>query len=202
MNSMPTRFAPLLVLLLAGCASWNFVGTESHPALKPGTQLATFERGRGADHETKVEVRSGGSDVAASSVDRVMPYCVALTTPDAAIAYSDVVRRLSVADSGARGMAVEPDATLPGTGGSGRYSRDDAAAWGIAFEPQAQPYAGGFAVGRVVLFPPMPHPVLINAPSPWRLVYVREIVFPDGTIRQLDEKTLTNGSDAARYAKY
>jgi hypothetical protein len=201
MNVMRIRLAALL-LLLSGCASWNFVGTEPHPALRQDVTLATFERGRGTDHETRVDVRAAGGDVTASSVERVMPYCRRLDTADAAVAYSDLVRRLRVPDSGARGMAVEPDASLKGTGGSGRYSRDDAAAWGIPFEPAGAAYAGGFAVSRVVLLPPMPHPVLINAPSPWRLVLVREIVFPDGTIRQVDEKTLSNGTDAARFSKF
>jgi len=53
-----------------------------------------------------------------------------------------------------------------------------------------------------VLIPPIENPQFANAATPWRLVLVREVVFPDGSIRQIDEKTLTNGQDAARFARF
>ncbi len=53
----------------------------------------------------------------------------------------------------------------------------------------------------MVLVPPRPDPVL-DSTSPWRLVRVTEVVYPDGAIRTLDQKTLTNGNDAARFARF
>ena len=165
-----------------------------------GVQGRPCERGRGADRERRVEARAGVADVAAHSGDSLMPFVRQLDTAEAAIAYSDLVRTLAVTDSGARGIAIRPDPALAGPGGCGRYSRSDAAAWGISFEPTARPNAGGFEVARGVLYPPDTHHTLLNAASPWRLVLTREVVFPDGTIRPIEDRTLTNGQDAARFA--
>jgi hypothetical protein len=200
---MTRAFLVPALLLAASCASgWRFVGAEDHAALVPGAQIATFERGRGAEHERRVEIRAGGEDLAATSVEKVMPYVKRPDTPEAAVAFSDLVRRLAVANSGAHGLALTPDPSLEGPGGSGRYSRSDATAWGIDFEPTSRANAGGFEVSRVVLLSPVALPALPRFGSPWRLVLVHEVVFPDGTIRFLDEKTLTNGQDAARFAAY
>ncbi len=192
-------FAPLL----AGCASrWKFISAEDNPALRPGAQIVTFERGRGERHERRVDVRVDGDDVSVTTVDDVMPYVRPIETPEAAIAYSALVRELGVTDAGAHGRLVRPDATLSGYGSGGRYSAADAAVWRIPLEPTAHPNAGGFEVSRVVLQPPGQHPLLPTVVTPWRLLYVREIVFKDGTIRFVDEHTLTNGEDAARFVEH
>src|SRR5262245_27563817 len=141
-----------LPLLLAGCASgWTFVGAEDHPGLRPGAQIATFERGRGADHERRTDVRSGGQDATVRTVDDVMRFARPIDSPEAAVAYSALVRELGVGESGARGWIVRPDATLSGFGSSGRYSGADAAVWAVPFEPTVRPSAGGYEVSRVVL---------------------------------------------------
>ena len=57
-------------------------------------------------------------------------------------------------------------------------------------------------MSRVVLQPHAQHPLLPTVVTPWRLLYVREIVFKDGTIRFVDEQTLTNGEDAARFVEH
>jgi len=130
--------------VLASCAGWNFVGAADHPALRPGVQLATFERGRGAEHERLVEIRADGRDVAATTVDRLLPFVRPPTPPQAAIAYSDIVRRIGVADAGVRGVALEPDRSLTGTGSSGRYSalrRRRRGAWTSSRSPFPTPVA-------------------------------------------------------------
>ena len=197
---MRKRFL-LIVLLAASCSTpWSFVGAANHPALVEGAQVATFERGRGAERERRVEVRAGAKDFPADSVDDLMPFVKPIDTAEAAIAYAGLVRALGVTDAGAHGIVVRPDASLTGPGGSGRYSVRDAAAWGIPFLPAARPNAGGFEVAHVILLAPAAHHTLPNAPTPWRLVLTREVVFPDGTIRRIEDKTLTNGQDAARFA--
>ena len=200
---MRTLLLLVLVPLLAGCASrWKFVAAEDNPALRPGAKIATFERGRGAARERRVDVRIDGEDLSVTSVDEVMEYVRPIETPDAAIAYSALVRELGVTDAGARGQLVRPDATLSGPGSGGRYSGADAAVWRIPFEPTARPNAGGFEVSRVVLQAPAQHPLIPTVTTPWRLLYIREIVFKDGTIRYVDEHTLTNGEDAARFVEH
>ncbi len=197
------RRAAVLSLLLAGCASgWTLVATEDDPALRPGARLATFERGRGDSHERREEIRIDGDDVSVQTVDAVMKYARPIDSADAAAAYSALVRELGVADSGARGLLVRPDATIAERGSGGRYSKTDAAIWRIDFEPTARPYAGGFAVSRVVLLPPTANAFLPGVWSPWRLVYETEVVFKDGTIRPLEERTLTDDQDAARFAEH
>jgi hypothetical protein len=193
----------LPILLLAGCASqWKLVGAEDNPALRPGAQVATFERGRGGSHERRVDVRVDGADVSVTSVDDLMQYARPIDSAAAAVAYSALVRELGVTDAGAHGLLVRPDPTLEGYGSGGRYSGADAAVWRIPFEPTARPNAGGFEVSRVVLVPPGQHPTIPTKVTPWRLLYVREIVFRDGTIRFVDENTITNGADAARFAEH
>jgi len=198
---MRLRFLPLL-LLAASCAGWKFVGATDHPALVPGAQLATFEKGRGATKMHKVDIRMGGDDVSAHSIDDVMPYVRPIDSPEAAAAYADLIRELIVPDAGARGLAVRPDPSLAGPGGAGRYSRVDALSWGIEFAPTGRVWPGGFEVKHVVLFPPTPHPSLPHVVSPWRLVLLTEVVSADGTIRSIESKTLLNGEDAARYAGF
>jgi hypothetical protein len=192
---------PLLLLLAGACASgWRLSAAHDHAALRDGVELVTLERGRGSSRQRRTEIREHGDDISVTSVDELMAYVRPLDTPEAAIAYSDLVRELGIADSGARGMAVRPDPALTGPGGNARYSRTDAEGWGIAFEPTARLYAGGFEVSRVVLLAPVPHPVLVKVATPWRLVLLRELVLADGFIRSVDEKTLTNGQDAVRFA--
>src|SRR5262245_37651213 len=108
---------PLLLLLvfLAGCSSgWKFVSAESHPALKDGAQIATFERGRGAEHERRFDLRVGGDDKSSPTTETVMEYARPIDSVDAAIAYSALVRDLGVVDAGVRGRAVRPDPTMEG----------------------------------------------------------------------------------------
>lgn len=193
--------ALFISLLLAACAApWTPTGARSHDALKDGAEIVTLERGAGASRERLARIRWQGEDADASSVEDLLPFVRPIETAEAAIAYSELVRVLGVADAGARGFAVRADGSLTGPGGSGRYSVADAAAWGVDFLPTARPYAGGFEVSRVVLLPPVQHPHLERVFSPWKLVLVREVVFADGRIRATDERTLTNGSDAARFA--
>lgn len=198
---MRRLLALLLPLLAAACSStdWKLVGAASHPALREGAELIRFERGRGGERETRVDIRTPDGTDAAATVEETMRHVRPIDTREAAIAYADLVRELGLTDAGARGLSVRPDPALTGPGGSGRYSRSDAAAWGIDFEPASRLNAGGFEISHVVLLPPVPHAVLPSA-TPWRLVLLREIVFPDGTLRALDERTLTNGHDARRFA--
>jgi hypothetical protein len=191
-----------LVLLAASCAGWRFVGAEDHAALVPGAQLASYEKGRGVAREHRVEIRVDGSDLAAHSIDEAMPYLRPIDSPKAAIAYAMLVRELGISDAGGGGLEVRPDPKIDGPGGAGRYSKADAAGWGIPFEATARKYAEGYEVSHVVLFPPRQHPTMPQVRSPWRLLLVREVVSPDGTLRQLDTRTLSNGSDAERYAAY
>jgi hypothetical protein len=189
--------------LLAGCASdWKFVSAESHPALRDGAQIATFERGRGAQHERRYDIRFDGKDGDTPTIESVMEYARPIDSPEAAIAYSALVRELGVVDAGVRGLIVRPDPTIEGPGSGGRYSRADAAIWRIDFLPTARPYSGGFEVTRVVLMPPTPHPFMPNVSTPWRLLLVREVVFKDGTFKTVDEKTLSDGQDAVRFAEH
>jgi hypothetical protein len=193
----------IVVLLAASCASaWKQTGARAHPALIDGAELVTNERGRGKDREREVYVASGGESVRAGAVEDVLPYLRPLDTADAAIAYSDLAREVPLADAGAVGAALQFDPSLAGPGGNGKFSRTDAAFWGVATSPTARPYGGGFEVSRVILYAPVPDKDIPRYARPWRVVLLREVVFPDGHIRKVDEKTLTNGQDAARFATF
>ena len=194
---------PVLVLLAASCAgTWRQTGARAHPALIDGAELVTNERGRGKDREREVYVASGGTSVLIGAVDDVLPYVRPLDTAEAAIAYSDLAREVPLFDAGASGAALQFDASLAGPGGNGKFSRTDAAFWGVSTTPTARPYGGGFEVTRVVLYSPVPDKDIPRYARPWRVALLREVVFPDGHIRKVDEKTLTNGQDAARFATF
>jgi hypothetical protein len=191
----------LLVLLAAACASgWREAGTRTHAALNEGALLSTSERGRGTSLERHVSVVSGGVAIETGLVDDVLPFVRPLDTPDAAIAYSELAREVPLVDSGAAGALLRFDPSLQGPGGNGKFSRTDAAFWGVTTAPTARPYGGGFEVTRVVLYSPVPDPDMPRYAKPWRVVLLKEVVFPDGRVRKVDEKTLTNGQDAARFA--
>ena len=92
--------------LLAGRASrWKFISAEDNPALRPGAQIVTFERGRG-DGTCGASTSVDGNDVSVTTVDDVMQYVRPIETPEAAIAYSALVRELGVTDAGAHGRLV------------------------------------------------------------------------------------------------
>jgi hypothetical protein len=196
-------FLFLLVLLAAACAGrWRDAGTRAHPALTDGAVLATNERGRGTSLERRVSVVSDGVKVESGAVDDVLPYVRPLDTPEAAIAYSELAREIPLVDSGAIGAMLRFDGSIDGPGGNGKFSRADAAFWGVSTTPTARPYGGGFEVTRVVLLTAVPNPDMPRFGQPWRVVLLREVVFPDGRIRRVDHKTLTNGEDAARFATF
>jgi hypothetical protein len=194
------RIAWIVALALASCAGWNLERTEPHPALRPGAALAVSTRGRGAEHERRVEIEEGGVTYAPGSVEALMERVRPIDSGESAIAYGDLVRRLRIPDAGVAGDPITPDSAIAGPGGSGHYSAADAEAWGIPFEPTAEPWGGGWAVRRVVLYAPVQHPLHVRVATPWRLVQVREVVYRDGTIRALEERTLSDGQDAARFA--
>src|SRR5262245_13454249 len=199
------RFTPLtlLALLAASCASgWKQTSNHTHAALIDGAELVTNERGRGKDRERRVEVVANGVAVESGEVEDVLPFVRPLDTADAAIAYSELARELPLVDAGATGAALQFDASMTGPGGNGRYSRTDADFWGVSPTPTARLYGGGFEVTRVVLYAPVPDPNIPRYARPWRVVLLREVVFPDGHIKKVDEKTLTNGQDAARFATF
>ena len=177
-------------------------GKKSHPALIDGAELWTNERGRGAERERRIDVVSNGVAVTTGRIDDVLPYVRPLETADAAIAYTELAREIPIVDAGTTGTALTYDPALAGPGGNGKYSRADASFWGISPSPTARPYGGGFEVTHVVLFAPVPDKDIPKYSRPWRVVLMKEVVFPDGRIRKVDEKTLTNGQDAARFATF
>src|SRR5262249_37438456 len=164
--------------------------------------LETSERGRGTSLERQVCVVSGGVAVMTGTVDDVMPYVRPIDTPEAAIAYSELAREVPLSDAGAVGALLRFDPSLAGPGGNGKFAKNAAAFWGVATAPTARPYGGGFEVTRVVLYSPVPDPHIPRFSRPWRVVLLKEVVFADGRIRRNDEKTLTNGQDAARFATF
>ena len=193
----------LPVLLAAACASgWRNAGTRTHPALLDGVTLVTSERGKGTTLERHVDVQSKDELVTTGEVDDVLPYCRPLDTAEAAIAYSELAREVPLVDAGATGALLRFDPSLPGPGGNGRFSRVDAAFWGVDTAPSARMFGGGYEVTRVVLLSPVPDPDMPRYSKPWRVILLKEVVFPDGRIRKVDEKTLTNGQDAARFATF
>lgn len=196
------RIAPLLlVLLAAACASgWRNAGSRTHPALRDGAFLATNERGRGTTLERRVSVVADGDTVETGLVEDVLPFVRPIESGEAAIAYSELAREVPLVDAGASGALLRYDASLAGPGGNGKFSKADAAFWGVETAPTARPFGGGFEVTRVVLYSPVPDPNIPRFAKPWRVVLLKEVVFADGRIRKVDEKTLTNGQDAARFA--
>jgi len=193
----------LLVLLAAGCAGkWRDAGTRTHPALTDGAVLATNERGRGTSLERRVSIIADGETIQSGAVDDILPYVRPIETAEAAIAYSDLAREIPLIDSGAIGALLRFDPSLAGSGGNGKFSRADAAFWGVSTAPTARPYGGGYEVTRVVLLTAVPDPDMPKWVQPWRVVLLKEVVFPDGRIRRVDHKTLTNGEDAARFATF
>ncbi len=208
-NALRPSLLLLLVLLATACAggppgrwlpsSWKFQGAEEHPALREGVAIVTWTKGLLRERETVRALRTTDGDVSIDAIDELVPHCRPLDDPSVALAYADLVRRLGV--TGTAGIVVRPDADLKGTGGSGRYARADAAAWGIEFAPTPRPFGGGFEVTILVLVPPVPHQELPVA-TPWRLVELREVVYPDGTLDARASRTLTNGDDAERFARF
>jgi hypothetical protein len=213
-----TLLALLLVpvlLLLAACQSgppgtamfdgggdYKEVGVQAHPALLRGVDIVWWARGMGPSRE-KVGVLRGedGKEVRPGGLQELATYCEPIDSPRAARNFGHLARLLHTPGLPVDGDPIDPDPSISGKGGNGKYSRADAAAWGIEFEPASIASGGGWEMQRVILVAPWTHPDL-KYQSPWRLVWVRGIVYPDGAVTVLDERTLTNGDDAQRFVRF
>ncbi len=202
------------VLPLAACSSdgppgrglgglfddgWTKSGTAPHPALRSDVVIATWARGSGLNREIRRALATPDGEVAPASIGQLSDHVVPPTSSArAAQKYAELAQLLGIS-----GTPVPGDPVLPGDdpGGSGTYGPSDAHAWKIPFDPEPLPYGGGYEVQLVVLIPPIRHAVLSHS-SPWRLVRLVEVVYPDGGIQGMDQKTLSNGDAAARYARF
>jgi hypothetical protein len=184
---------------------WERGEERGHPALREGVLLVTWTRGRGPERQVRHSLRdAAGGDVAVGSTADLLAHVRPPAGEATAAPYVDLVRRLAPADAveaGVTGTVLDGDPHARGPGSGGRYTSDDALGWGAATEPRTRPFAGGTEVTVVVYYPPVPHP-LFRVGSPHRVVERREVVHPDGTVRGLEERTLTNGDDAARFAAF
>lgn len=215
------RTATFLLLIatvlpaLAGCKSgppgttifdaggdWTEESVNAHPALRPGVEIVWWTRGMGPSREKVGVLRTKDEgDVRPGDLKELVQYCEPIDSPQAARTFGHLARLLHTPGLPVEGDPIDPDPSLRGRGGNGRFSRSDAEAWGIEFDPPAIPSGGGWEMQRVILVPPWTHPDL-RYTSPWRLVWVRGIVYPDGAITVLDERTLTNGDDAQRFLRF
>jgi hypothetical protein len=206
--------APLFALVLAACASgppgttifdggedWEEAGINSHPALKDGIDIAWWARGMGPSREKIGVLRTKQGDVRPDDLKELASYCHPIDTPERARNFGHLARLLRTPGLPVDGDPIDPDPSLEGMGANGKYSRADARAWGIDFEPQPKPTSGGWEMQRVILVAPWTHPDL-GYKSPWRLVWIRGIIYPDGAITVLEERTLTNGQDAHRFVRF
>lgn len=184
-----------------GGGEWKSVGTESHPALRAGVEVQWWARGTGPSREKIGVLRTADGEVRPESLPELARYCHPIDSPAAARTFGHLARLLHTPGLPVDGDPIDPDPALRGMGGNGRYSRADAEAWGIEFDPPAIPAGGGWEMQRVILVAPKTHPDL-KFTSPWRLVWVRGIVYPDGAVTVQDERTLTNGPDAQRFVRF
>lgn len=215
---MRTTFLTLLTLsllfLLGACQSgppgtsmfdgggdYEEVGVQAHPALRDGVEIVWWARGMGAARDKIGVLRENGESTRPENLKELATFCNPIDSASAARSVGHLAHLLHTPGLPVDGDPVDPDPSISGKGGNGKYSRSDAAAWGIEFEPSAIPSGGGWEMQRVILVPPWTHPDL-KYKSPWRLVWVRGIVYPDGAVTVLDERTLTNGDDAQRFVRF
>ncbi len=186
-----------------GGGDWTRGKTERHPALLPQYQIQWWTRGTGPARQKvgSIAPKEGGDGVRASDLQELVPFCHPLESPPSARRFGHLARLLHTPGLPIDGTPVDPDPTIVGMGGNGRYSLTDAEAWGIEFDPPGIPTGGGFEMQRVLLVAPWTHPDL-KYKSPYKLIWARGIVYPDGSVTLLEKKTLTNGDDAQRFIKF
>lgn len=177
---------------------WDKGETAPHAALQSDVVLATWTRGLGAGREVRRALETPEGQVIPESLRQLAEYVLPPTSGWAALRYAELTQLLRVP-----GIPLPGDPVMPGEdpGGSGTYGPSDTEIWEIPYDPDPRPYGGGFEVQMVLLVPPIKHDML-EFSSPWRLVRVREIVYPDGGIRPTNDKTLTNGDGAAKFARF
>jgi len=186
-----------------GQGDWTVGKTESHPALKPGYEIQWWTRGTGPAREKIGTVLPPGGGEGARPVDlqELVPFCTPIDSSLSAQRFGHLARLLHTTDLPIDGTPIDPDAGIDGMGGNGRYSRADARSWGIEFDPPGFSTGGGWEMQRVLLIAPWTHPDL-KYKSPYKVVWARGIVYPDGAVTLLEKKTLTNGDDAQRFLKF
>ena len=189
-----------------GKGDWRVGKTEGHPALLETYEIQWWTRGTGPSREKIGTVREKG---AAAGVEGARPenlqelvkFCLPLDGVESAKRFGHLARLLETPGLPIAGTPIDPDPSLRGMGGNGFYSRADAEAWGIDFDPPGIPTGGGWEMQRVLLIEPWTHPDL-KYQSPYRLVWARGIVYPDGHVSLLEKRTLTNGDDAQRFVRF
>jgi len=202
----------VLSVLLAACASgppgrglggvfdggWEKGAVVPHAALRSDVALSTWTRGLGPAREVRRALDTPEGEIAPRSLRELAAYVVPPTSPRAAQRYAELAQLLGV-----EGVAIPGEPVVAGDdpGGNGTYGPADAAGWEIPYDPEPQPFGAGFEVQTVVLVPPQQHEMLAFS-TPWRLVLVTQVVYPDGGLRASDRRTLTNGDSAERYARF
>ena len=203
-----------ILLLLGACQSgppgtsmfdgggdWKESSVQAHPALRHGVEIVWWARGMGPKREKLGVLRENGVEVRPGGLQELATFCEPIDSARAARTFGHLARLLHTPGLPVDGDPIDPDASIVGGGSNGKYSRADAAAWGIEFDPDAKPSGGGWEMQRVILVAPWTHPDL-KFESPWRLVWIRGVVYPDGALSVLDERTLTNGDDAQRFVRF
>jgi hypothetical protein len=142
----------------------------------------------------------GEEDVAPSDVMELAKYCRSIETAGAARRFAELAMLLQVRGAPI-GDPILPDPSLTGPGSGGRYGPRDAEAWNVPFSPVGTPHGGGWKTQMIVCVAPQEHSDLLYM-TPWRVVQLNVVVYPDGVLSVLDDRTLTNGDDAARYARF
>ena len=177
---------------------WEDAGVSPHPALNSETVLRTWRRGSGAEREVRRSLLTRDADVAPASLTELLQHCLPPDTPYAAQRFAELAHLLGVDGVPAAGA---PLIAGDDPGGSGTYGPTDAARWDVEYDPTPVPFGGGHRVRLLLHVPPVKHELLPHS-SPHKVVMVRELVYPDGSLRLVDAKTLTNGTDAERYARW
>jgi len=186
-----------------GLGDWTRGKAESHSALLPGYEIRWWTRGTGPGREKigTIEPTEGGEGVRPADLQELVPFCLPIESSPAAHDFGHLARLLHTTGLPIDGTPIDPDPSISGMGGNGLYSRSDASAWGIEFDPPGFATGGGWEMQRVLLIAPWTHPDL-RYKSPYKVVWARGIVYPDGAVTLLEKKTLTNGDDAQRFLKF
>ncbi len=212
----PAALALALALsTLAGCASgppgrgigglfdgggWVRGAESSHAALRDGVALTWWSRGTGPARESVATLATPRGDVRPETAAELAEWCRPIDSADAAFAHLELASLLAVPGTGLPGLVLRAD-DANGSGGNGVYGPRDAEAWQIPFASDVRAAGGGWTLDAVALVPPWTHPSF-RSTSPWRVVLVRAAVYPDGSITAREQRTLTNGEDARRFARW
>ena len=173
---------------------WERGSCRTDPLLRAGRRLCPEYSIESPDpRDVRWVVLAGGPEEVIGSVSDLRQHVIAIDTPERAVNYTELLRRVGVLAQQDYGQVLQLRTSSSGRGG---YSVEDARAWGVPEAPQVHQKIDGFDIRRVVVTVP----ASLTSGVPFSVAEIHESVSRDGTYSGRLVRVLAEGEAAQKFA--